>query len=274
MFSNFPFLLLLLVAALAPAAAAPSCGRPDTRDRAPPILPQTGTGQFHLASNMTGAGQPADALPGNDLPSPPSNLTLKHIALGFGIQNYSCAHLGAAPAATGALAMLYDIADLYPGQGPSSLPPQEFANLSARALWSQGVPLHMDPLRAEPSARGASQTEPFPPGNPLRLGGALPPLPFLGHHFFDSRGVPTFVLDDGNINLPSAKLNAVAAPGDADAGPDGTGAVPWLYLGAKPGAHGAKYVYRVLTAGGVSHGCSHSTGDDSTSYAATYWFYG
>ncbi|KAM4057768.1 malate dehydrogenase [Hirsutella rhossiliensis] len=248
--------LLLLAAALTPAAAAPSCGRADPHPQGP-TLPQTGTS--------------------NDLPLPPSHLTLKHIALGFGIQNYTCAHPGATAAATGALAMLYDITDLYPGQGPSSLAPQDFANLPAHALWSHRVPLNLTPSRsgrAGPGALGASQTRPFTPETPLRLDGALPPLPFLGHHFFDSRGVPTFVLDGGKINLPTAKLDAVAAPGDADAGPEGTGAVGWLYLGPKEGAHGAKYVYRVLTAGGVSHGCRNATGDDSTSYTATYWFYG
>lgn len=171
-------------------------------------------------------------------------------------------------AATGALAMLYDITHLYPGRGPSSLAARDFADISARALWTHRVPLNLDG-----SAPGASRTRPFTPETPLRLGGALPPLPFLGHHFFDSHGVPTFVLDDGRVNLPTAKLDAVAAPLDADAGPEGTGAVGWLYLGPKEGARGARYVYRVLTAGGVSHGCAGATGGDSTSYTATYWFY-
>ena len=212
---------------------------------------------------------------GQDLPEPPAGTELKYIALGFGIQNYTCAEVGGAATATGALAMLYDITNLYPSKRWGSLSSDQFDALSAKALHSHQVPLNFDSSsegRADPSFPGASKTNPFPADAPLKLDD-MRPIPFLGHHFFDSKGVPTFTLANGAVNLPCKKLNAVPAPSAADAGPDGTGAVAWLYLGDAGGAIGAKYVYRVLTAGGNSHGCKAGTGGDSTSYAATYWFY-
>lgn len=188
------------------------------------------------------------------------------MALGFGVQNYTCADGDARPVGAGALAVLYDIAVLYPGRAPPSLAVASFANLSTHALRTHRMPLDLGP--------GRDAARPFPPEAPLCLGPDLPPLPFLGHHFFDARSVPTFVLDGDAVVVPTAKLDAVAAPADADSGLDGTGAVGWLRLGARPDARGARYVYCVLTAGGASHGCTGAARHDSASYAATYWFYG
>jgi hypothetical protein len=127
--------------------------------------------------------------------------------------------------------------------------------------------------RVDPAHPGASQTNPFPKDGPLSLWG-LKPIPFLGHHIFTSAGVPNFILDGGKINMLAGKTGAADAPKTADKGPDGTGAVAWLQLTAKDGSVGnAKLVYRVLTAGGNSHGCAKGAGQDSTSYTATYWFY-
>ena len=210
------------------------------------------------------------------MPAPPDNLKLIHIALGFGIQNYSCPSVGAEPKSTGALAMLYDITPLYPKQSAKSLSLRDFEGLPSQALWSHFVPLHFNQSsagRVSPLFPGATTaSDPYTPDAPLALGGRE--LPFLGHHFFDSTGIPTFVLDKGAIFLPSAKLNTIDAPTNADRGPSFTGAVAWLQLGAKDGAKGASMVYRVTTAGGNSHGCKYGTGDDSTSYSAMYWFYG
>ncbi|UNI20923.1 hypothetical protein JDV02_006969 [Purpureocillium takamizusanense] len=242
-------LLLSAFAALAATSpvvkrsAGPGCGAPSRA----PVLPKTGGT--------------------SDLPNPDSGLALKHIALGFGIQNYTC-KANATATATGALAMLYDITHLYPRQGAESLPLQEFNNLTSKALWTHKVPLNMNG-----NGPGASQTNPFPPDAPLQLQGQRP-LPFLGHHYFDAAGVATFNLDSGKIHLPCSKISQVDAPKGADKGPEGTGAVGWLYLGGKDGAVGAKFVYRVLTAGGATHGCDKVSGTDSTSYTATYWFYG
>ncbi|KAK5992252.1 hypothetical protein PT974_05653 [Cladobotryum mycophilum] len=207
-----------------------------------PTLPSTGTGQ--------------------DLAPPPAGLSLKHIALGFGIQNYTCGSIGATAAATGALAMLYDITDLYPGQSHRSLSSAEFSALTAYTLHHHKIPLNFDSSsagRLNAKDFGASSSNPFTPDAPLILPG-YQALPFLGHHFFNSNGDPTFSLQHGAINL----------------GLDGTGAVAWLGLGAKAnaGSFGASFVYRVVTAGGNSHGCASSTGQDSTGYTAQYWFYG
>ncbi|KAG5972527.1 hypothetical protein E4U58_006452 [Claviceps cyperi] len=250
-------LLLLLSSSLALGLCSDSCApRP-----VPPSLPQ-----IEHAHN---------------LPPPPAGSELLHIALGFGLQNYTCSHIGATPSATGALAMLYDITALYPGQTPGkSLPRKEdWDGLPRRAVWSHLVPLNLNYSstdgRVEPTSPGASLTEPFPADEPLRVWGVKKPIPFLGHHLFTAAGTANFVLRAGETNVLCDKLAAVDAPVDADRGPQGTGAVAWLQLGAKPGSlGGVKYVYRVLTSGGASHGCAKAAGQDSTVYTAMYWFFG
>jgi hypothetical protein len=44
--------------------------------------------------------------------TPPTNLTIKHIAIGYGIQNFTYASFTATPVAIGALANLYDATTL------------------------------------------------------------------------------------------------------------------------------------------------------------------
>ncbi|TQV95360.1 malate dehydrogenase [Cordyceps javanica] len=251
---------LVLLASVASVIAAPAaCKAPNTKP-VTPTLPVTGTGK--------------------QLTNPPEGLELLHIALGYGIQNYTCAAQGADPVAAGALAVLYDARPLYPGQGARSLASEaRFAALPGDVLaGAQPVPLRLDNdrNRTDPAHPGASLTEPFvSPPSGLTVEGVAEPLAYLGHHFFTDKGVPSFLLDDGRIFLTSKKDEAANAPADASAGPDGTGAVAWLKLSATPDAVGpAKFVYRVLTAGGNSHGCAKGAGDDSTSYTATYWFYG
>lgn len=216
--------------------------------------------------------------PAKELSNPPDGMKLLHIALGFGIQNYTCPDKDGKAAATGALAVLYDARPLYPKQGPRALSEAQFDALPGDVLAHQSVPLNMDPAgknRADPAHPGASLTDPFPAPAGLTVAGVDKPLEFLGHHFFNAAGVPTFVLDNGHISLTSKKDEGIDAPKSASAGPDGTGAVGWLKLSATDAATGpAKLVYRVLTAGGNSHGCAKGAGEDSTSYTATYWFYG
>ncbi|KAH6604585.1 malate dehydrogenase [Trichoderma cornu-damae] len=249
---------------LALASAALALGSPVARSepiscRAPmpdPTLPTTG-----------GAAE---------LPPVPQGLELKLIALGLGIQNYTCASVGAAAESTGALAMFYDISLLYPGSGPGSLSAEKFSQLPAFALNHHDVPLRFNDSadgRVDASSPGASLKRPFTRAAPLDLGeyGALP---FLGHHFFNTDGAPTFILQRGSFNIVAAKKAAVPPPGSSDPGPMGTGAVAWLALDATSNSRGATLVYRVETAGGNSHGCSRAAGQDSTSYAAQYWFYG
>ena len=211
----------------------------------------------------------------HELADPPAGENLKFIALGFGIQNYTCANIGDKPTATGALAMLYDITSLYPGGRRGSLDQNTWNSLTSKALDTHEVPLNRDSStagRLPSAAPGADAKNPFPQDAPLKLNG-LQPIPFLGHHFFNSAGTPQFVLDHGKDVLYAQKLDQADAPATADKGPDGTGAVAWLQLNDKGGSVGINLVYRVLTAGGNSHGCT-AVGSDSTAYAAEYWFYG
>ncbi|KAF4502792.1 hypothetical protein FAGAP_948 [Fusarium agapanthi] len=242
---------LLIIATLALALASPS-GRhspsSSCEPRAPvPVLPING-------------GPP-------ELPAPPRNVTLKHIALGFGIQNYTCADAGVAPAAIGALAVLYDVTCLYPGQTHSSLTAKKWDSLPSDVLNTGKVPLSRN------YDGGASLTNPFPTKKPLQVKGLRKTIPYLGHHFFSAAGIPTFSLDKANQLLVAKKIDSVKAPASAPAGPEGTGAVDWLYLGDAGGSQGVSFVYRVLTAGGASHGCK-ANGIDSASYTTLYWFYG
>lgn len=203
-----------------------------------------------------------------ELAQPPSNVTLKYIALGFGIQNYTCESEGADPAATGALAMLYDITSLYPGQSENSMEMDAFNELAVSALYNHDVPLNLAE-ESEGSIAPGALVPPFTPDAPITVDGVE--LPFAGHHFFNGEGVPQFRIQE--IDFLANKLDAIPAPAEADKGIEGTGAVSWLYLGAKEGTVGAQYVYRVTTVGGASHGCSKA-GEDSTSYTTQYWFFG
>ncbi|KAJ4157895.1 hypothetical protein ACKLNR_015182 [Fusarium oxysporum f. sp. zingiberi] len=227
--------------------------------------------EYHGRSSSCEYGKPVPVLPVNggpsELPAPPRDVTLKHIALGFGIQNYSCAEAGATPAAIGALAVLYDVTCLYPGQAHSSLKAKKWASLPSDVLNTRKVPLNRN------DDGGASLTNPFPKKQPLKVEGLRKSIPYLGRHFFNAAGVPTFDLDKANQLLIAKKIDGIKAPASAPAGPEGTSAVDWLYLGDAGGSQGVSLVYRVLTAGGASHGCK-AKGTDSTSYTTLYWFYG
>ncbi|PCD24125.1 hypothetical protein FGRA07_11401 [Fusarium graminearum] len=175
-----------------------------------------------------------------ELPTPPRIVTLKHIPLGFGIQNYSCTDVGAIPVPIGALAVLYDATNLYPGQDRSSLTPGEWVSLPSDVLNTGKVPLNRN------ENGGASLTNPFPKKQSLKVRASL-------------RVSPTLATTSSMV-----LINAVKAPASAPAGPEGSGAVDWLYLGDAGGSQGVSIAYRVLTAGGVSHGCK-AKGTDSTS---------
>ncbi|KAF4467950.1 hypothetical protein FALBO_5184 [Fusarium albosuccineum] len=215
-------------------------------------------------------GRPTPVLPVNGGPSelagPPENATLKHIALGFGIQNYTCASAGADAAAGGALAVLYDITHLYPGTSRSSLSDADWAALTGTVLSGHAIPLNLNA-----DGHGASATVPFPAEADLKIQG-YKKFPFIGHHFFNAAGVPVFDLTRAKQRLNAKKISGIKAPTSASAGPDGTGAVDWLNLGDAGDSSGLNQVYRVFTAGGNSHGCTAQS-TDSTSYTAMYWFY-
>lgn len=112
-------------------------------------------------------------IPLNGLPAP-SNLTLKHIALGLGTQNYTCESATSTPVAAGALATLYDATSLL-----------------------SNTPVVLSTFPALAYSLGSSMS-----------------LPTLGHHWFSADSVPTFDLEAANPRafLSAKKVDSVAAP--------------------------------------------------------------
>lgn len=186
------------------------------------------------------------------LPVPDSSYTLRHVAIGRGVQNYTCAIAdnSTKPVSIGAVASLYNascIAANYPDL-LSLLP-----NLALQY-----------PLPAYPSSN-------LEPSN----------IDLSGHHFFENPTTPTFNMDaDPTQQLGVAVAKKVAnstAPAGSPLGPNGVGngAVAWLYLQSTNATVGnIKTVYRLNTAGGSPPlTCQDSPAVFSVQYAAEYWFY-
>jgi hypothetical protein len=176
---------------------------------------------------------------------PSTNVTLQIVAIGRGIQNYTCSAVGAVPVQLGAVATLYDATAL---------------------AWTDLALLHTIPP--------IIVNKPLPPGYLAQSGQHFD---VIGHHFFDSAGTPTFILSEATPPRAGfmAKTASVSAPAGASKGPAGTGAVAWLDLTNKPGyvQKNVTQVYRVETAGGNSYPNCTSIGVQSVQYAAEYWFY-
>lgn len=182
------------------------------------------------------------------------------------MQNYTCTTVGVKGSATGALAVLYEVTSLYPGSGPRALSQADWDGLTSKVLRTTS-----QPISNTSSSSGTSS--PFPPPADLFVGGVRGPLRYLGHHFFDDAGVPTFVLRDNDGLFKGQKLMNISAPPTADQGLEGEGAVDWLYLGDKGGSVDISKVYRVLTAGGNSGVCGAVGETQSVAYTAMYWIY-
>lgn len=201
--------------------------------------------------STTATSQQATTGTGTQLPT--SNLTLKYIALGHGIQNYTCASTSSIPVAIGAIATFYDITTL-----------------------RSNIPLaDMLPPLAVYMPLPATSAFTF---DPITLLPGTAPSSVLGHHYFRADGTPTFDLNGSGTGdiLYGKKLDDIKAPASANPGPQGTGAVDWLFLGDKGGSVGVSQVYRIVTAGGAAPAtCAASAvGTVSVPYAAEYWFYG
>ncbi|KAI7185097.1 hypothetical protein D0869_00215 [Hortaea werneckii] len=180
-----------------------------------------------------------DGLPSN------TNITLRYVALGVGVQNYTCNGTSyvQTQSSDGALATLYD-ATAYLASNPSAI-----SSLSIERLEAYEASHHCE----ESSNRE-------------------PQLPNLGEHFFTSDMVPTFDLfeTEPQRKLSAAKIQAVEAPV-----PD---TVSWLYLvDCEDGtSEGLEAAYRVETAKGVAPSSCNSeeTGSQvAIAYTAQYWFY-
>jgi hypothetical protein len=158
---------------------------------------------------------------------PSKGLTLKHVAIGRGTQNYTCdlSNATAIPVAIGAVATLFNascVAATYP----------DLLNMLPR------VALQFNLTDAEAPQQLA-------PSN----------LAISGKHLFLNTTTPFFNLDvEPDLQLgqaPTLKNNTATAPADAPKGQQGEAAVAWLKLLARSGATGdIEEVYRVETAGG------------------------
>ncbi|KAA8568530.1 hypothetical protein EYC84_007550 [Monilinia fructicola] len=201
--------------------------------------------------NLNNAAQPI--LSPTPLPGPSIGLTLKHVAIGRGTQNYTCGtNATAAPTAVGAVATLFNASCV------ASSYPDLLAILPNVALQFN---LNLAP----------SSTQNLHPAD----------LMLSGHHYFTNSSTPFFDLNTKNWALGSggfAKSDAIPAPAGASIGQNnqGFGAVPWLKLTARNGATGGlQEVYRVNTAGGNPPAtCADRLGSSfDVQYAAEYWFY-
>ncbi|KAH0547834.1 hypothetical protein FGG08_000091 [Glutinoglossum americanum] len=177
-------------------------------------------------------------MPSSTLPPPDAGLVLKHVAIGRGTQNYTCADNtnGTKPVAIGAVAELYN----------SSCVAADFPQLLA--------------------------TLPD-----LALNVKLPQnLPCSGKHYFVAAS-PFFEITRPSLGSTTAKkLAACSAPAGSPKGKGGNGygAVPWLKLGQVSGAPALQNVFRVNTAGGnPPPDCKGQPSTIQIPYSAEYVFF-
>jgi hypothetical protein len=184
----------------------------------------------------------------------PTDLTLKYITIGHGVQNYTCPpnNSAATPTAIGALATLYDITSL--------------------ALLSPDLISQLPPLAASLPLTSSF----IVPNTPLFLDN-IGTFPVLGGHFFAADATPIFDLFTAGARIASKVVKKINAPAESNTRLEGTGAVQWLALEAKQGANGTvglSQVFRVDTAGGNPPAtCAGIEGVVSVPYAAAYHFY-
>ncbi|KAJ6444170.1 F-box domain-containing protein [Purpureocillium lavendulum] len=154
---------------------------------------------------------------------PAPGLTVRHVAVGRGTQNYTCdvANSTAVPKAAGAVATLFNascVAALYPDV-LDKIP---------------GMAVHFNLTDGD------------------RLGPTV--LAKSGVHYFTDATTAFFDLDTPTLDIgqaPCQKNSSGAAPSTASVGQLGDKAVPWLRLTTKEGAtNDIKEVFRMTTAGG------------------------
>ncbi|MCJ1465687.1 hypothetical protein MMC07_004306 [Pseudocyphellaria aurata] len=191
------------------------------------------------------------------LPPPSEGLTVYHVAIGRGTQNYTCPdanNSAAAPTAVGAVALLYNASCIAADR------PKVLATIPAAAL---ALPI---------PSEGANLF----PGN----------LVESGHHYFPDPKTPTFNLHTAVANYGiyfATRVANTTAPEGSATGTNGSAAVPWLKLSVLPPpagalaadiAGGVQEIYRVNTAGGSApKTCEGQPAAFQVDYAAEYWFY-
>lgn len=199
--------------------------------------------------NLNNAVLPLDSAA--PLPPVSQGLTLKHVAIGRGIQNYTCSQTNATapPVSIGAVATLYNascVASTYPDL-LTLLP---------------NVALQFNLTSDDQATLSPSY------------------LAISGHHYFTNTTTPTFNLNTATQDLgfaPCSKNNTSPAPTGSPVGQGGQGhgAVAWLKLITREGATGnLEEVYRVNTAGGNPPAtCAGMPAIFEVQYAAEYWFF-
>jgi len=219
---------------------------------------------FNLLASKIQNGRNMAAAPGCDLskavmpvdsptalPPPSAGLTLKHVAIGRGTQNYTCGtNATAAPTQVGALATLFNASCVAAGYS------DVLATLPKVALVFNLTDVNQKTLAASN-------------------------LVISGHHYFTNPTTPFFNLDTAAMTLGEgnfSKNNTSPAPAGSVVGQNnvGYGAVPWLKLITKAGSTGnLQEVYRLNTAGGAAPAtCAGITGTTfEIQYSAEYWFW-
>ncbi|KAK2024706.1 malate dehydrogenase [Colletotrichum zoysiae] len=185
------------------------------------------------------------------LGGPGKGLSLAHIAIGRGTQNYTCdtSNATAVPVATGAIATLFNASCV------GSLYPDLLDKLPVVAMDFNLTEQEVDNHRLGPSN-----------------------LAISGHHLFTGAGVPLFILEtDGSPIGDSycSKNASMPAPLTAQAGQHGEAAVAWLKLKTiGPSTGNIQEVYRIHTVGGSAPAsCKGQPAAFEIQYAAQYWFY-
>ncbi|KAH9826359.1 Protein of unknown function (DUF3455) [Teratosphaeria destructans] len=184
------------------------------------------------------------------LPSPASGLSLHHVAIGRGTQNYTCdlSNSTAIPVAIGAKATLFNVSCIAADQ------PELLSRLPEIAL---NLPI--------PDTRDKS--------SPAYLD-------MSGHHFFTNLTTAYFDLDTSTNAYGQGafkKVNSTDAPSDAMVGQygKGHGAVAWLKLNTIDGkGEILQEVYRLNTAGGMQpKTCTGMAAEFEIEYSAEYWIW-
>jgi len=209
------------------------------------------------------------ALPANQtVLSIPTGVEPAYIALGVGVQNYTCTN--GTFGSIGAVAALYDIscAHCLPGK-PSS--------------FFTSIPSIIEPIMpTSPPLSSASAIDAFLQTKlPATLSGVFGKglsTDLLGQHYFVPNPLP------GGTGI-SAKFDFTSASQKGDpnafvtlkkigdlAAPTGKQDVDWLELANIQGSL-AQYVFRVNTAGGQPASTCTGTETTSVKYAAEYWFF-
>ncbi|KAL9944561.1 hypothetical protein D7B24_006941 [Verticillium nonalfalfae] len=257
---------------LAPALAATVLAAPRypelEGDNTPPRSMEAMSEYFTLLASKVQASRYTTRAPSCDLsqarmpiapePLPPvsEGLTLKHVAVGRGTQNYTCdvGNATAVPQAAGAVASLF--------------------NVSCIAV------AYPDLLALIPkvSMQFNLSTEPLLPGaNNHRLGPSN--AVFAGDHFFYDAKTPYFHIREGDREIGDTYCglnSSTPAPAASAVGQRGEKAVAWLKLLTKDGrtAGDIQEIYRLTTAGGSPpSSCAGQPESFQVQYAAAYWFY-